>query len=53
MEAHEMASEIPSVRYFIPCLEILVTPDGKNVTLANLIHSIVRLPKESFPCISE
>ncbi len=53
MEAHELASEIPIVRYFIPCLEILVTPDGKNVTLANLIHSIVRLPGESFPCIRE
>jgi hypothetical protein len=48
-----MASEIPIVRYFIPCLEIVVTPDGKNVTLANLIHSIARLPGESFPCIRE
>jgi hypothetical protein len=48
-----MASEIPVVRYFVPCLEIVVPPDGQDVTLRRLIHAIVRLPGEAFPCIRE
>jgi hypothetical protein len=48
-----MASEIPLVRYFVPCLEIVVAVGGRDVTLRNLIHSILRLPGEPFPCICE
>jgi hypothetical protein len=48
-----MASEIPIVRYFVPCLEIDVAADGRDVTLRNLIHSIVRLPGAPFPIIQE
>jgi hypothetical protein len=48
-----MASEIPIVRYFVPCLEIVAAPDRREVTLRSLIHSIVRLPGEPFPCIRE
>jgi hypothetical protein len=48
-----MVSEIPVVRYLVPCLEIVVAPDGRDVTLLNLIHTIVRLPGEPFPCIRE
>ena len=46
-----MASEIPVVRYFLPCLEVVVEPGGRDVTLRQLIHAIVRLPGEPFPCI--
>jgi hypothetical protein len=48
-----MASEIPVVRYFVPCLEIVVSPDRRDVTLRSLIHTILRLPGEQFPCIRE
>jgi hypothetical protein len=48
-----MASEIPIVRYFVPCLEIVVAPDRRDLTLRSLIHTIVRLPQEPFPCIRE
>jgi hypothetical protein len=48
-----MVSEIPVVRYFVPCLEIVVTPDRRDVTLRSLIHTILRLPGEPFPCIRE
>src|SRR5713226_2106807 len=48
-----MASEIPVVRYFVPCLEIVVAPDGRDVTLRSLVHTIARLPGEPFPCIRE
>jgi hypothetical protein len=48
-----MASEVPIVRYFVPCLEIVVAPDRRDLTLRSLIHTIVRLPGEPFPCIRE
>ena len=48
-----MAAEIPIVRYFVACLEVNIEPDGRNVTLRSLIHAIVRLPGESFPCVRE
>jgi hypothetical protein len=46
-----MASEVPVVRHFIACQEVVVQPGSRNATLKNLIHSIVRLPGEPFPCI--
>ena len=48
-----MASEVPVARYFIPCLEIVVASDGRDVTLRSLVHTIVRLAGEPFPCIRE
>jgi hypothetical protein len=48
-----MASEIPVVRHFLACLEVVVEPNGRNYTLRNLIYAIVRLPGEPFPCIRE
>jgi uncharacterized protein DUF6941 len=48
-----MASEAPVVRHLIACLEIITDPASRNVTLRNLIHAIVRLPGEPFPCIRE
>jgi hypothetical protein len=48
-----MASEVPVVRYFLPCLEIILSADGRDVTLRSLIHTIVRLPGEPFPCVRE
>lgn len=48
-----MASEIPVVRHFIACAEVVVQPGTRNATLQNLIHAIVRLPGEPFPCICE
>jgi hypothetical protein len=48
-----MASEIPVVRYFVPCREIDVAADGREVTLRKLIHGIVRQPGEPFPCTQE
>jgi hypothetical protein len=53
MEAARMASETPIVRYFVPCLEIVVAPDRRDVTLRSLIHTIARLPGEPFPCLRE
>lgn len=46
-----MASEIPVVRHFLACLELEASSQG--VTIRNLIHSIVRLPGEPFPCVRE
>lgn len=46
-----MASEVPVVRHLIACQEVVVQPGSRNATLQNLIHAIVRLPGESFPCI--
>jgi hypothetical protein len=48
-----MASEIRIVRYFVPCSEIVVAPDRRDVTLRSLIHTVVRVPGESFPCLRE
>jgi hypothetical protein len=48
-----MASEIPLVRYFVPCLGIEVSPERHDVNLRTLIHAIIRLPGEAFPCIRE
>jgi len=48
-----MASEIPIIRYFVPCLEIVVAPDRRDLTLRSQIHTIVRLPQEPFLCIRE
>jgi hypothetical protein len=48
-----MASEIPVVRYFLACLEVIIEPGGVGVTLRQLIHNIARLPGEPFPCVRE
>jgi hypothetical protein len=48
-----MASEIPVVRSFQACLEVITDPGGTGVTLKTLVHAIVRLPREPFPCIRE
>jgi len=46
-----MAIEIPIARHFLACREVILDSTGRNVTLRNLIHAIVRLPGEPFPCI--
>jgi hypothetical protein len=33
--------------------EVIVEPHGRIVTLRNLIHAIVRLPDEPFPCVCD
>lgn len=48
-----MASEVPVVRHLIACQEVVVQPGSRNATLHNLIHAIVRLPGEPFPCICQ
>jgi hypothetical protein len=48
-----MASEVPVVRNFQACLEVVTDPSGTGVTLRTLVHAIVRLPGEPFPCIRE
>jgi hypothetical protein len=48
-----MASEIPVVRSFEACLEVVAEAGGTGVTLRTLIHAIVRLPGEPFPCVRE
>jgi hypothetical protein len=48
-----MAFEVPIVRHFVASLEVVVAPDSHDVTLHNLIHAIVRLPGEPFPCIRD
>jgi hypothetical protein len=45
--------EIPIVRHFVACKEITATPGVRDVTITSLIHSIVRLPGEPFPCVRE
>ena len=47
------ASEAPLARYFLACQKVAVESVSRNVTLENLIHAIVRLPGESFPCMRE
>jgi hypothetical protein len=47
-----MAIEIPVVRHFLACMELEVSAN-RGVTIHNLIHSIVRLPGEPFPCVRE
>jgi hypothetical protein len=48
-----MASEIPVVRHLVACVDVVVQPGTQNATLQNLIHAIVRLPGEPFPCVCE
>jgi hypothetical protein len=48
-----MASELPFVRHLLACVEVQVEPGSRNATLSNLIHAIVRLPGQPFPCIRE
>jgi hypothetical protein len=46
-----MASEVPVVRHFVACQEVVVQPGSRNATLRDLIHAIIRLPGEPSPCI--
>jgi hypothetical protein len=48
-----MVSETPTVRHFLACSEVVVEAGGRNVSLRNLIHAVVRLPGEPFPCVCE
>jgi len=48
-----MASEIPIVRNIQSCLAVEMEPSGSGVTLRTLVHAIVRIPGEPFPCIRE
>jgi hypothetical protein len=48
-----MATEMPVVRHLIACLAVIVESGSHDVTLRSLIHAIVRLPGEPFPCIRE
>ena len=43
-------NEVPLVRYFLVCEAVDRSPDGRNVSVRNLIHAVVRLPGEPFPC---
>jgi hypothetical protein len=47
-----VASEIPVVRYFLICREVLVEPDGL-ATLRHLLHIFVRPDGGPFPCVCE
>lgn len=46
-----MPAQAPIVRHFVACVEVAVGPNGRDVTLRNLIHAVIRLPGEPFPCI--
>ncbi len=46
-------NEVPVVRHFIACLETVLSQGGRGVTVHDLIHAIVRLPGEGFPCIRQ
>jgi hypothetical protein len=46
-----MASEVPLVRFFVACRAVIADPGRKKYTLQDLIHAVVRLPGEPFPCI--
>jgi hypothetical protein len=48
-----MATETPIVRHFVACSEITIAPGGDSVTLQDLIHAIVPLPGEKYPCVRE
>lgn len=48
-----MASEIPIVRSLQACLQVTMDTSGTGVTLRTLVHAIIRLPGEPFPCLSE
>ncbi len=48
-----MVPEIPTVRHFLACREVVLEAGGREVSLRNLIHAIVRLPGEPFPCVCE
>lgn len=47
-----MAVEIPLVRHFVACKEIVVA-EGKNVSLKDLVFVIVPLPGEHYPLLRE
>ena len=48
-----MASEIPVVRNFVACREIVTDLAANAVSLTNLIHVVEPLPGESPPYIVE
>jgi hypothetical protein len=48
-----MAVELPLVRHFIACKEIVYDPDGRSVSLKDLVIAIVPLPGEQYPLIRE
>lgn len=47
-----MASEIPVVRYFLTCREVLIESDGL-ATLRHLLHIFLRAGDGPFPCVCE
>lgn len=44
---------VPIVRHFIACSAIEQSDSGRGVTLRELVHAIVRLPGEPFPCVRD
>lgn len=44
-------NEIPVVRHFVACAEVVISPDGQSVTLRDLVNNIVRKLGEPFPCV--
>jgi hypothetical protein len=48
-----MASEIPVVRNFVACRQIISDSVENSVSLTNLIHVVVPLPGETLPYIVE
>jgi hypothetical protein len=47
-----VASEIPVVRHFLICREVIIEPDGL-ATLRHLLHIFVRPDDGPFPCICD
>ncbi len=48
-----MVVESPVVRHFIACKEIVVEPEGRSVSLKDLVVNIVPLPGEHYPVLRE
>jgi hypothetical protein len=41
--------ELPLIRHFLACDEIIISPDGERYSLVNLIHAIRPLPGVTYP----
>jgi hypothetical protein len=48
-----MAVELPIVRHFIACREIVYDSGGQNVSLKHLVSAILPLPGEQYPLIRD
>lgn len=41
--------ELPIIRHFLACDEIVISPDGERYSLVNVIHAIRPLPGVTYP----